>query len=250
MKKITSMLLVSALLLASCGDIYYEAPVDNTNEIITSINLITQTTMKSNVAIYTDSFVGSGVVFKAEEIKNNSKEFIFYILTNHHVISEFLDGKSETLDLVSFMGFSYEPLILAHNETVDLALLSVIGMADEFYVSELSNLTVSSRDIIFSMGTPQGQINALTVGRVLDPSVSGTVDGIYYEALINHSALVDSGNSGGALVNSKGKIVGINVMAPIDEEPVFPYNSVEGYALPYKIINSFLTENGYSRLLN
>jgi len=248
-KILKSFLAISLLgMLTSC-DTYYEVPsANNTNVIINTINAAQQTSIKANVALYTEESVGSGFVFKAEE-KISDEKFIFYILTNYHVISEFVEKKSDFLDLVNYAGYLYEPTILAYDEIKDIALLSVEGEADDFYVVKFSKSIVRNTDLVLSMGNPQGQLNALTIGYVLDSNLTGTVDDILYESLIKHSALVDSGNSGGALLNKDLNVVGINIMAPV-ENPVFPYQSVNGYALPYKTIELFLTENNYVKLLS
>jgi S1-C subfamily serine protease len=217
--------------------------------LVNRINEITQTSMKANVAISMDDSIGSGVVFKAE-YKNQSKgEFIFYILTNYHVIEDFVEGKSESFDIINYLGYAYKPEILAYDKSIDLALLSTVGIVDDFYVVNLSKSEVKNDQFVFAIGSPQGQLNALTVGKVIKSQIEGYVGDTYFTNLIYHTALVDSGNSGGALLDDKLEVIGINTIAPITGAG-FPYQSVSGYALPYKVIEKFLIDKKYQRLVS
>jgi S1-C subfamily serine protease len=61
--------------------------------------------------------------------------------------------------------------------------------------------------------------------------------------MLMHSALIDKGNSGGALVDINLKIIGIN-FAGNPQTNTFPFQSVQGYAIPINNVHIFLAEKG------
>jgi len=136
---------------------------------------------------------GSGVIYKTNG----------YILTNAHVVKDILN-----LTVVFSSGESLPGKVLFSDETLDLAIVKTdkiglrsIKMADPESI-------VSGRTAI-AIGTPlsMSMRNTVTKGIV---SGSGVALPDSYYKLIQTDATVNPGNSGGALLNINGELVGIN----------------------------------------
>ena len=146
---------------------------------------------------------GSGIIYSEDG----------YIVTNYHVIEEAIDDKSAKVE-VALEGSEewIEATIVGHDEITDLAVLKIekTGLqAAEFGTS--NDLKVG--DIAVAIGNPLGQEFAGTVtsGVVSALNRSVTTDGRTYK-LIQTDAAINTGNSGGALANSKGQVIGINTV--------------------------------------
>ena len=125
-----------------------------------------------------------------------------YILTNNHVIDgadsisvEFTDGRTLTASLVG------------SDKASDVALLKVKGNA--FPAMPLGNSdAVQVRDVVLAVGNPLGVGQSVTMGIISAKGrATGTGDGSY-EDFLQTDAPINHGNSGGALVNTKGELVG------------------------------------------
>lgn len=158
--------------------------------------------------------VGTGVIFTGDG----------YIVTNYHVV----EGGREcmvTLDT----GYSYEAKYVAGDQENDLAVLKIDGEdlpAAEFGDSDL--LTVG--DKVYAIGNPLGVElrGTLTDGIVSAINRDVEVDGRIM-TLIQTNAALNSGNSGGPLINEYGQVVGINVIKMSSS-----YSNIEGlgFAIP------------------
>ena len=107
----------------------------------------------------------------------------------------------------------------------DIAYIRVVG-------SNLSYLetceTVQAGETVYALGYPGGGNARITAGTVTDPANDD-----YLTPLIESTASVISGNSGGALVNSRGELVGITVSSqgsgsPSFSVPISALDSMEG----------------------
>lgn len=136
---------------------------------------------------------GSGIIFREDG----------YIVTNYHVIE---NATSVTVTLND--GTEYDARIVGSDSSSDLAVLKVeasglptaeFGDSDELQIGEL----------VVAIGNPLGYENTVTDGIVsgLNRQLTNYTDTM---TLIQTNAAINSGNSGGALVNSKGEVVGIN----------------------------------------
>lgn len=153
-----------------------------------------------------------------------------YILTNYHVISsastikvDFTNGKSSNAKVVNY------------DSSLDVAVIKVTDKSNIPAVAELgdsSKLRVG--DTAIAIGSPLGKQlqNSVTVGVIsaLDRDIEMDNES---QKLIQTDAAINSGNSGGALVNTKGQVIGINV-AKIGSTSQFSSTSVEGlgFAIP------------------
>lgn len=144
--------------------------------------------------------VGSGVIVNADK---------GYILTNAHVVN---DAQSITITLGD--GRHYNGKVVGIDKPSDIALMQIkaknltaIPMADS------NKLKVG--DFVAAIGNPFGLNQTVTAGIV--SALGRTTLGIEnYENFIQTDASINQGNSGGALVNEQGELVGLNtaILAP------------------------------------
>jgi S1-C subfamily serine protease len=220
------------------------------------LNQVTQLAVKANVKVEVGGVTGSGVVYKKEVVGNS---FEFYILTNYHVIENHLRF-STPINVISYANILKPAELLAYQfhktdtseNQVDLAVLKVItGSTNEYNVLELAaGMSEFAGQQVFSIGTPRSQINAVTVGEIINNNSNILLSTSLnpqkvFSNMIRHSALIDKGNSGGALIDVSLKIIGIN-FAGSPQTNTFPFQSVQGYAVPINNVHIFLAEKGFS----
>lgn len=138
--------------------------------------------------------LGSGVIVHSDG----------YILTNHHVIGGADKVRVELKDRRVF-----DATIVGSDEPSDLAVLKIEATelpVVSFGDSELVNVG----DIVLALGNPMGVGQTVTMGII---SAKGRATGLgdgSFEDFLQTDAPINSGNSGGALVNTRGELVGIN----------------------------------------
>lgn len=188
-----------------------------------------------------DSALGSGVIFKKEDGKA-------YIMTNHHVV----EGASD-LEIVTVEGETHKAKLVGKDRVSDIAVMSVEDDKGIGPVAEIGDSSKLQRgQTVLAIGNPLGLGGTLTSGivsytdRILPVSINQ--DGVYdwEQNVIQTDAAINEGNSGGALVDLNGKVVGINTMKISD-------TGVEGlgFAIPMnevmKTVDSLLLSGKVSR---
>ena len=181
----------------------------------------------------TVSASGSGVIVSEDG----------YILTNNHVVnssstSSFYQLSDATSIKVSLYNDStpYEAKIVGTDELTDLAVIKIEKSG--LIPAELgSSDSVEVGAFAMAIGTPLGLESSVTTGIVSATNREITdSDGKKY-ILIQTDAAINSGNSGGALVNSYGQVVGINTLKASG-------SGIEGisFAIPINSAKSIYTE--------
>lgn len=137
--------------------------------------------------------LGSGVIATADG----------YVLTNNHVVED-----ADTITIEFNDGRTYAAKLVGTDKASDLALLKAEG---RFHAVALGNSdAVKVGDVVLAVGNPLGVGQTVTMGIV---SAKGRATGVgngSYEDFLQTDAPINQGNSGGALVNMKGELVGIN----------------------------------------
>jgi len=137
--------------------------------------------------------LGSGVMVRTDG----------YILTNNHVVDGADDIKVDFTD-----GRTLTAKVIGTDKPSDLALLKVTG--NGFTAIALGNSdAVKVGDVVLAVGNPLGVGETVTMGIISAKNRSTSVDGSY-EDFLQTDAPINHGNSGGALVNNRGELVGIN----------------------------------------
>lgn len=172
---------------------------------------------------------GSGVIISADG----------YIVTNYHVIEN-----AYKLTVTLYDGRVFEAQLIGGDESTDLAVLKI--NADNLTVATIGDSdALEIGDLLVAIGNPlDAQAFAWTVTDGIVSGLGRTVesDGQSF-TLIQTNAAINAGNSGGALLNGKGELVGINSMK-------ISGSSVEGmgFAIPIndaKPIVDQLINQGY-----
>ena len=138
--------------------------------------------------------LGSGVVVSTDG----------YVLTNNHVIGDARSEVSVTLPDKREL----RAKIVGIDEATDLAVLKIeAGNLPVLAWGDSSKLKVA--EWVLAVGNPFGVLNqTVTLGIV---SATGrSLEGRLYEDFIQTDAAINQGNSGGALINARGELVGIN----------------------------------------
>jgi len=180
---------------------------------------------------------GSGIIYTADG----------YIITNYHVIASALNNSTATISVIlPNQKESITATIVGSDKVSDLAVLKIdkTGLsAAEFGKSADTKVG----ELAVAIGNPLGQefAGSVTVGYISAVNRKVTTEGRTYN-LIQTDAAINSGNSGGALVNSKGQVIGINSIK-IQETGVEGL----GFALPIDdvkpIIEQLITDKKISR---
>ena len=138
--------------------------------------------------------LGSGVIVSSDG----------YVVTNNHVIG---DARAEVSVILADKR-ELSAKVIGTDETTDLAVLKIkAGNLPTIPWGDSSRLKVA--EWVLAIGNPFGVFNqTVTLGIV---SATGrNVEGLGYEDFIQTDAAINRGNSGGALINARGELVGIN----------------------------------------
>lgn len=126
-----------------------------------------------------------------------------HVLTNFHVI----EG-AQRARVTLYTGTSYEATLVGHDAPNDIAVLRVAAPAEELFPIEFgdsSRLKVGQR--IYAIGNPFGLDRTMTIGII--SSLNRSL-GRSFRSMIQVDAALNRGNSGGPLLNSRGRLVGMN----------------------------------------
>ncbi|HEV7965202.1 MAG TPA: trypsin-like peptidase domain-containing protein [Actinoplanes sp.] len=140
--------------------------------------------------------LGSGVVLSQDGL----------ILTNNHVVSS-----SGTVSVQLSTGKTVPAKVVATDTTHDLALVQATGVTGLSPVTFGTNSSVAVGDTVLAFGAPLGLSGTVTSGIVsaLNRSVDTGTEKL--TGLLQTDAAINEGNSGGALVDTAGNVIGINV---------------------------------------
>jgi len=177
-------------------------------------------TQKRKVQTPKKEGIGSGVIISSDG----------YIVTNNHVVS----GADElTVTLTDNREFSAR--IVGTDKTTDLALIKIDG-------SNLPALPIGNSDDlkvgewVIAVGCPLDLNSTVTAGIVSAKARTLGQNGV--ESFIQTDAAINQGNSGGALVNTKGELVGINDMIVSQTGGNVGY----GFAIPTTLMNKVIDD--------
>jgi S1-C subfamily serine protease len=161
---------------------------------------------------------------------------IGHLVTNHHVIAEAAEANVRLND-----GRSYQAVLVGSSPDHDLAVLRIRVPFDRpppVPVGSSSDLKVGQK--VFAIGNPFGLDYTLTTGVVsaLDRSLPETRSGVAIDHLIQTDAAINPGNSGGPLLDSAGRLIGINTAI---YSPSGAYAGI-GFAVPVDTVNRVVPE--------
>lgn len=175
----------------------------------------------STVAIYdsTAGIFGSGVIVAPE-----------WVLTAAHVVQAAEDrGLEQSLRTQDGASYTYE--VVAISNESDLGLLRTTGLTGPTIAR--GTATSSTGDEVYAVGYPLG-LDSMSVTKGVVSAPSQTVEGKEY---LQTDASINPGNSGGPLVDSQGRLIGINVM-----KAAWPGVDSMGFAVPLDAVQGFLAD--------
>lgn len=204
---------------------------------ITAVEAVAKKSMKSVVGITTtttiDDFifgerpvqgVGSGIIIDSKG----------YILTNSHVIS---DGTAQNITVMFENGDKKTGKVLWFEKALDLAVVKVDGNNyPEAEIGDSDALNIG--ELAVAIGNPLGLDFERTVTSGIISGLNRTIelpDGNRVENLIQTNAAINSGNSGGPLLNNKGEVVGINTLKLKAAEGL-------GFAIPINVVKPIVEQ--------
>lgn len=158
---------------------------------------------------------GSGVIISSDG----------YIVTNNHVV----DGADELTVTLNENSKEYSARIIGADKTTDLALIKIDAKNLPAIVIANSD-DVKIGEWVLAVGNPLGLNNTVTAGIV---SAKARSMGQGVSSMIQTDAAINQGNSGGALVNTRGELIGINAMIYSQTGSNIGY----GFAIPTTIVN-------------
>lgn len=154
-----------------------------------------------NTQIPGRSYIGSGIVLSKDG----------YVLTNSHVIP------SRYRSLSVILGDSiFEARFVGHRPEYDIAVIKI--NADDLVAASLGNSdNVEQGDIAIAIGSPSGLFHTATEGIVSYKGRKNTNNETLIRNFIQTSAAINSGNSGGPLIDLTGRVIGINTFKLTNE---------------------------------
>ena len=167
--------------------------------------------------------IGTGVIVSEDGL----------ILTNQHVVTS--NPKSVTVTLID--GTEHDATVMYTDEIMDLAIIKIdatglvpaeLGDSSELTVGETAVAIGNPLGLEYERSVTAGIISAL--GRSLQLSSTQIA-----QNLIQTDAAINSGNSGGPLLNTQGQVIGINTYKDMDGEAI-------GFAIPVNIAVPFVNQ--------
>ena len=153
------------------------------------------------------------------------------LVTNYHVIADATEIRVQLSD-----SRIIEPEIIGVDAETDLALLRVdAGELAAISMGNSSQLRIG--DIVLAIGNPYGLTTSVTQG-IVSATGRGLLNLVTFENFIQTDAAINAGNSGGALVNSRGELVGINTAVLAQD----PGTEGIGFAIPVDLVRGVVEQ--------
>ena len=245
LQKLLSLLLLCALIAgftsfggsqvayAESGELspadVYEQNVNST----VGITISAKTTSRYGYG-YTYQASGSGFIISSDG----------YILTNYHVISGY-----DTVTVATFDQETYDAKVIGYDASNDIAVLKIdVDNLKPVTMGDSNTLRVG--DTVLAIGNPLGELTfSLTRGIVSALSRNVQTEKGVSMSLIQTDCAINSGNSGGALFNTRGEVIGIT-NAKYSASGYSGEAEIDniGFAIPINSVKRIVTsiiENGY-----
>ena len=166
--------------------------------------------------------LGSGVIMAGQG----------YILTNYHVVED-----AALIQVWLQSGQHYAAELIGFDIPTDLAVLKVEGN-NLPTIPQQPNLNSYAGDVVLAIGNPLNLGQTVTQGIISATGRNGLSNTSYLEFL-QMDAAINDGNSGGALVNTNGELVGINSRKFTQLNPQLNIQGIF-FAVPYQLANKVM----------
>lgn len=172
---------------------------------------------------YAQVGTGSGVIISEDG----------YIITNNHVIQ----GASE-LEITLNDNRTFKAKLVGTDSKMDIALLKINTSEKLPFAAFADSDAISVGDWVLAVGNPYNLTSTVTAGIVSAKARNLSENGI--QSFIQTDAAVNPGNSGGALVNSNGDLIGINTMISSATGSYVGYSFAIPSNMARKIVNDLM----------
>ncbi len=175
--------------------------------------------------------IGSGVIYKQTGTT-------YFVVTNEHVIEN-----GTTYEIRFADGSSVAATLLGYDALVDVAVLSFVS-TNTYTVADFGDSeSLQKGEFVLAVGNPNGYdyFGSITMGIASGLNRYFDIDGDEIKDMfvnyIQHDAAINSGNSGGALFNLNGEVVGLNVIKIAATE-------IEGmgFAIPSELVSRICSD--------
>jgi len=154
-----------------------------------------------------------------------------YLVTNFHVVAEAAEIRVQLSD-----GRLANPEMVGVDAETDLALLKVdVGTLPAIPLGNSGQLRIG--DVVLAIGNPYGVGKSVTQG-IVSATGRGQLDLASFEDFIQTDAAINSGNSGGALINVDGELIGINTAILAQDAGTEGI----GFAIPVDLVRGVVEE--------
>ena len=168
---------------------------------------------------------GSGVIISSDG----------YIITNHHVIET-----AEDIQITTNNNQSYDAKIIGSDEQNDIALLKVETNDELPYAVFGDSDSTQIGEWVLAVGNPFNLTSTVTAGIISAKSRNLDPTGRTTQSYIQTDAAVNPGNSGGALINDKGELIGINTAIQTQTGSYVGYSFAVPSNIAKKVIEDIL----------
>lgn len=222
-------------------DIEEDSKYENNDEKYLNASKMIEKSVNSVVGISKLRQTGSSIfVNNAEEKLGLGSGVVItddgYILTNQHVAGNKYSSCYVTIN----DGTVCEGSVVWADENIDLAIVKINKTQLDFLeLGDSDNITIA--EDVYAIGNPLGMEFQNTVTKGIISSTNRTIKiendekNVYMEDLIQTDSTINEGNSGGALINSEGKLIGINSVKISNAEGI-------GFAVPVNIVKPIVNK--------
>ena len=188
------------------------------------VNVYTRSLQDSNRNDFSVNNLGSGVIMRSDG----------YILTNKHVIQN-----ADQIIVALQSGKIYQATIIGSDWLTDLAVLK-INANDLPTIPQNPERTVKVGDVALAIGNPYNLGQSVSQG-IISATGRNTISEFKQQDFIQTDASINQGNSGGALINSLGELIGINTLSIGRSENEVVAEGL-GFAIPIKLANTVMSK--------
>lgn len=195
-----------------------EAVIAKVKPAVVQIDVVTQNA----------SGIGSGIIIDQRG----------YIVTNKHVVSGAL-----RIEVTLFDGTRLPAQLVGTDPTDDLAVLKVTTQRQLTVATFGDSSQLQVGQFVLALGNPLGMTQSVAYGIIsaLGRNVSEQQEGATITNAIQVDAAVNAGNSGGALIDLQGKVIGIITLKAVNAEYHVPADGM-GFAIPSNRVASFVSQ--------
>ena len=183
----------------------FTAAADKTIHTVVHVKNVSRRTVSNPMLEF---FYGYGGQQQQEQVGTGSGVIISedgYIVTNNHVIKD-----ATEIEITLNNKKSYKAKLIGTDSKMDIALLKIDADEKLPYTAFANSDSVKIGEWVLAVGNPYNLTSTVTAGIVSAKARNLDTNGI--QSFIQTDAAVNPGNSGGALVNTRGELIGINTM--------------------------------------